>query len=176
MAAARYSDRIEPGHAAVHQVAAAIARCAGNQKGLADREWLAAAAGHFLQSFQFVDTRGPVPIEETVRSRQGNCLALSCLLASALKHLGVLEHGVAVFAGCRLLQPERLHAYVLARGEKPGELTLVDPQFMKPMNLSLQGFWERHRVYVLFDDLQETTNNDAMRAWLANLAGASAHQ
>jgi len=176
MAAARYSDRVQPGNSAVHQVAAAIARFAGNREGLTDGEWLAAAAGYFLQSFQFVDTRGPVPIEETVRSRRGNCLALSCLLASALKHLGVLKHGVAVFAGCRLLQPERLHAYVLTRGEKPEELTLVDPQFMKPMGLSLQGFWERYRVYVLFDDLQETTSNDAMRAWLANLAGASAHQ
>jgi hypothetical protein len=176
MAATRYSDRVQPGNSAVHPIAAAVARFAGNQEGMTDREWLAAAAGYFLESFQFVDTRGPVPIEETVRSRRGNCLALSCLLASALKHLGVLKGGVAVFAGCRLLQPERLHAYVLTHGEKPGELTLVDPQFMKPMNLSLQGFWERHRVYVLFDDSQETTSNDAMRAWLANLARASAYQ
>lgn len=174
MLARRFSSLITPEKREIRDISRTISNLVQESGNRWKGDPLKTALQYFMKTFEFVGVAGSAQIDDTLRFRRGNCISLSCLLASTLKSLpsGQRVTDTAVFVGCHILQPSCLHAYVLTKGMRHGYVTVVDPQFMKALTMSLERFWARYAVYLIFDEKAESTTYRSKRDWLLKLACA----
>jgi len=138
------------------------------------RETLLQKALETFKRFTYVDTKGIFSVEEAARNGVGNCISLSCLMALTLEKLGVPHADMYVCIGARLVDSMRVHAYLLLRGNSSGEFFLIDPEFRRLVQFSIERFMSKYRVHLLFNRTMVAVKPEEKQSVLEQLASLSA--
>jgi len=112
-----------------------------------------AAALEFVGRFRYVPRRGRVPLEETLRRREGNCLALSSLFCSLLRGYPGGPVGAYVALGARRgFAHEWAHAWTFLPKSPGDRICVVDPNGWTSTTLSTNELLETLSIHVTFNE------------------------
>ena len=169
MSTNRYSSLLEVECPEIEDLSCEIGQKADLSKAIL-RETLLRNALETFKRFTYVDTKGILPVEDAARNGVGNCISLSCLMALTLEKVGVPETEMYIAIGVRTVDPARLHAYLLVRGDSSGEFFLIDPEFRRLVRFSIERFLSKYRVHVIFNRNKLAVKPEEKQSVLERLA------
>lgn len=173
MSANRYCDLLRVECAEIQDLASEIKQ-QQDASGEPSRQLLLYKALEVFRRFTYVDTKGMLPVQDGARNRQGNCISLSCLMALTLEKLGFSSEEVYVFIGVRIVDPTRVHAYLLLRGDSAGDFFVIDPEFRRLVPFSIKRFWSKYRAHVIFNRSNAAVKAEEKQWVLERLASIAA--
>lgn len=169
----RYSLLIRPFAMSICKLCTELAR--NTEKSITDASIDLDAVNDALRRIRLVERGGlSVDVDKVVATRTANCLGIACVGVSMLRYLGYGTDRVYVGIGSSAVMGlGYIHAWILLRGETPGDLTYIDPTDIRVCHASAHCFLESYSLFLVFnDDIAATKAAERQRLIFGSGGGA----